>query len=393
MSATIPGASVPILSPEALDRLALSLVPGLGPRLTSALLARFGTAGAVRRLSAEQLLQVPHIGEKLARRFVAALQQVSLEEELALLAKHRVRLVFHGEAEYPPNLAELSNAPPLLYCRGTLTAVDQQAVAIVGSRQCSAYGRRMAQQIAAGLARAGYTIVSGLALGIDGAAHEGALQAGGRTLAVLAGGLSSIYPPQHLELSRSIEQAGCLLSETPMSFPPQAGMFPARNRIISGLSRAVVVIEAGDRSGALITASHAAEQGRELFVVPGSADSPHSGGSLRLLREGARLVRHADDILDDLNGLSVSSTPRAHAPNLSVSEVAEVSAPATSEPPPNLCDDERRIWDALVDGALPVDELVRRLGIPVANLQGLLMSMELKRCVRRLPGNVIDRRR
>lgn len=395
MSSIDVSRSATALPPEVVDLLALSLVPGLGPRLTTALLERFGSAAAVRRLSAEQLMQVPHIGERLAPRFVAALRDLPLERELALVAEHRVRLLIRGDAEYPAALAELPDAPPLLYSRGTVP--PQPAVAIVGSRQCSAYGRRVAQQIAAGLTRAGFAIVSGMALGIDGAAHEGALQAGGKTIAVLAGGLSSIYPPQHLELSRSIEQSGCLLSETPMSLPPQAGMFPARNRIISGLSRAVVVIEAGERSGALITASHAIEQGRELFVVPGPVDSPFSAGSLRLLRDGARLVRHADDILEDLAGLPLPGNRLGETeapPNPqsdSARSVAKASAPTPSPVPPSLDGDEKRVWDALGEGALAVDELVRRLGLSVARLQGLLMSLELKRCVRRLPGNVLER--
>jgi DNA processing protein len=374
-------------SPETVDLLALSLVPGLGPRLTAALLAQFGNAAAVRRLTAEQFRRVPRIGDKLAQQFTEALRSVPLDRELQLVAKHRVRLVPRGGPLYPKVLARLPDAPFLLYCRGTLVDADEQAIAIVGSRQCTAYGRRMAQQIARGLAQAGYTIVSGLALGIDGAAHEGALQAGGRTLAVLAGGLSTIYPPQHLELSCRIEQSGCLLSEAPMTSPPEPNVFAARNRIISGLAQAVVVIEAGDRSGSLITARHALEQGRELFVVPGQADSPHSAGSLQLLRNGARLVRNADDILEDLRGVAPAAPPAVHEEkNIATQEPLAPSPRAV----PRLAGDELRIWEALAGGPLPIDELVRRLGIPVAQLTSFLMALEIKRCVRRLPGNYLE---
>jgi DNA processing protein len=176
----------------------------------------------------------------------------------------------------------------------------------------------MAERLAAGLVRAGFTVVSGLARGIDGAAHRAALEAGGRTIAVLAGGLSRIYPPEHADLADQVAARGALVTETPMTVQPQPGMFPARNRIISGLSRGVVIVEAGERSGALITATHAAEQGREVFAVPGQADSPASAGCLELIRKGVRLVRSVDDILEDLRGLSVPSLPpaRKQAPTL-----------------------------------------------------------------------------
>jgi DNA processing protein len=384
-----PHEFVPIPSPETIDLLALSLVPGLGPRLTRALLQRFGSAGAVRQLSVQQLQEIPQIGEKLSRQFVDALRSIPLQQEIDLLRQHRVRVIARGEFDYPAMLADLPDAPPLLYVRGSLLPTDRRAIAVVGSRQCSAYGRRIAQQIATGLARRGFTIVSGLALGIDGAVHEAALQAGGRTLAVLAGGLSSIYPPQHLDLSRRIEEAGCLLSETPMSLPPQAGMFPARNRIISGLSQAVVVIEAGERSGALITASHALNQGREVFAVPGPVDSPYSAGSLQLLRDGARLARNADDILEDLRGIATESSID-HSTDSAISSSRPISSESSVEP--DLSGDERRIWDTLAGGAQPFDVLVRTTGLPVAHLQGVLMSLEIKRAIRRLPGNLVERR-
>src|SRR5207247_2643174 len=187
-----------------------------------------------------------------------------------------------------------------------------------GSRSCTSYGRRIAERIGHDLARAGWTVVSGLARGIDGAAHRGALQAGGRTLAVLAGGLSRIYPPEHQDLAAEVAASGALLTEAPMRMEPMAALFPQRNRIISGLSRAVVIVEAADKSGALITARLAAEQGREVFAVPGPVDSAASAGSLHLLRQGAKLVRNADDILEDLHALPaldpIASTPPPPGP-------------------------------------------------------------------------------
>ncbi len=366
--------------------LALSLVPGLGPRLTAALLKRFGSAEAIIKASPDQLRQVPHIGDKLAQQFAAALRSSPVEEELNQIERHGINLLALGEAEYPATLATIPDPPTLLYYRGTLTEADRRSIAIVGSRNCSAYGRRMTERIVADLVRAGFTIVSGLARGIDGIAHSAALKAGGRTIGVLAGGLSAIYPPEHVDLAAEVSGAGCVMSETPMSLPPQPGMFHARNRIISGLAKAVVVIEASDRSGALITATHAAEQDRHLFALPGNADSVSSAGTLRLIRDGARLIRSADDILEDLAGLTPNRQP-------SLFEAAPPSAPAPpTEPPPQLDDTQRRVWDSLATGSRHIDDLVRELSIPVAALNGILMMLEMKKAVRRLPGNMYERR-
>src|SRR5262245_23135721 len=250
----------PPLPDDVRDLLALTLVPGLGPRLTEALLERFKTAAAVRRASAEQLLSIPHVGPKLAQQFARALRDADVDGELELIAQHRVGIIPRNDPSFPKALTELPDGPHLLYLRGELRSDDARAVAIVGSRQCSSYGRRITEQLAGGLARAGFTVVSGLARGIDGYAHRAALDAGGRTIAVLAGGLSSIYPPEHKDLAEAVTRSGALLSESPMMMAPQKGMFHARNRLISGLARAAVIVEANERSGALITARHAVEQ-------------------------------------------------------------------------------------------------------------------------------------
>lgn len=292
------------------DHLVLALVPGLGPRLTKALLAHFGSVDAIRAASVARLQQVPHIGSKTATAFHQALREVDVDAELERMRQQHVRVILRGTPEYPAALEQLDDAPYLLYVRGAILPADASAIAIVGSRQCTAYGRRMSELFAQGLVQAGYTIVSGLARGIDGFAHRAAVKAGGRTLAVLPGGLGNIYPPEHHELAEDIERAGALLSELPMLAEPQAGSFHARNRIISGLSRAVIIIEAGERSGALITANHAAEQGREVFGVPGPVDSPASVGVNQLLRQGVRLVRSVDDVLEDLRALGKAAPPK-----------------------------------------------------------------------------------
>jgi len=363
--------SVPV-DPETRDLLALHLLPGLGPRLTAALLKRFGSAGAVLRAAAAQLREVPHIGPKLSEDLCQAMRSVDVDAELALIAKHGVHLRRLGEPDYPASLAEIPDPPHLLYVRGALEPADVKAVALVGSRQYTGYGRRVAERLARELARAGYTVVSGLARGIDGIAHRAALEAGGRTLAVLAGGLSRIYPPEHADLAGAVAAAGALIGENPMTTEPSPGTFPARNRIISGLSRGVVIIEAAEKSGALITAEHAAEQGRTVFAVPGPVDSNASAGTNELIREGAVLVRSAADIIEELEGVRRPST-----------------APPTT--PPDLDDVQRRLWDFLAEGARHLDEMAQGLGLTIPQLSGTLLTLEMKKVVRRLPGNRYER--
>jgi len=366
------------LTPEMLDLLALRLVPGLGPKLTAALQERFGSAANVLRADANQLSAVPHIGSNLAGKLRQAMNQVDIQAELTRMQEKGVSLLRLGVPPYPAILATIPDPPGLLYVRGHLEPRDEKAVAIVGSRHCTTYGRRIAERLAGELARAGYTIVSGLARGIDALAHRGALQAGGRTLAVLAGGLSKIYPPEHTDLAEEVRAAGALLTESAMLMEPMAGMFPARNRIISGLAKAVVVVEAADRSGALITASHAADQGREVFAIPGPIDSPASAGTHELLRKGAKLARHAGDILEELQGI----TP------LIATAQGETRAP---EPPPGLDDSQRQIWDFLGTQRQNVDDIARTVNLSVPELTRMLMVLEMKKVIKRLPGNQYER--
>lgn len=391
-STAAPGQSSPAdsfsLPPAVRDHLKLALVPGLGPRLTAALLEQFGSASAILRATAGQLRAVPLIGDKLASSFADSFRSIDTTQEEALLQKHGVRVEVLGDDGYPARLTTIVGAPPLIYLRGTIEPSDTNAVGIVGSRACTPYGRRIAERIAAGLARAGWTVISGLARGIDGAAHRGALGAGGRTIAVLAGGLSRIYPPEHAGLAEEIVERGCLISETPMTVAPQPGMFPARNRIISGLARAVVVVEANIKSGALITVDHAAEQGREVFAVPGPVDSPASAGCLDLIRKGAKLVRDADDILEDLRGIAppdlppaIRSTPRVNTPNL-----FDMPAPVGLDPL------QQQLWELLADGVRHADELARLTQTGIGALTQSLMQLELKKLIRRLPGNQYERR-
>ncbi|MCI0705355.1 MAG: DNA-processing protein DprA [Planctomycetia bacterium] len=386
------------------EHLALALVPGLGPKLTAALLERFGSAAQARKATASELLEVPHIGEKLAESFASALRAVDISPELELLERHGVNPIPLGFAGYPSPLTEVPGPPPLLYFRGEWVEADTNAIGIVGSRSCTGYGKRVTEQLARDLVRAGYTIVSGLARGIDGTAHRAALDAGGRTIAVLAGGLSQIYPPEHADLAEQITKQGCLVTETSMTVEPQPGMFPARNRIISGLSRAVIVVEANAKSGALITATHAGEQGREVFAVPGAVDNSASAGCLELIRKGARLVRNADDVIEDLKGIAAPDYQetgvrrqesgvgnRESGVRNQESEKAGSGSALTPVPAPVLDPLQQRVFDA-ISTKRHADELARELNLSVGDLSRTLMQLELKKVVRRLPGNFYERR-
>ncbi len=370
------------VSPEVRALLALHLVPGLGPRLTAALLERFGSAVAVLQARAEELRQVAYLGEKLAGDIAQALEQADVNGELEQMARHTVEVRVLGTPDYPAALATISTPPHLLYVRGTLRTEDGKAVAVVGSRNCTPYGKRIADRLGGDLVRAGYTVISGLARGIDSCAHRGALQAGGRTLAVMAGGLSRIYPPEHKGLADQVAASGALLSEAAMRMDPMAGMFPARNRIISGMSQAVVLVEAAEKSGALITASHAADQGRPVLAVPGPVDGDASSGTNALIRQGAILCRGVEDILEELEGVSPRTERQAAA-------AAPPATPAT--PPPGLDADQRRVWEFLAEQPRHLDEMVQRLGLSVPQLSGMLLTMEMKKVVRRLPGNRYER--
>jgi DNA processing protein len=379
------------------EHLALALVPELGPKRTRAVLDRFGSPAAALAATAAQLEPLPNFGPKVAARIADAMRAVDVSAEWGLIQKFGVSVVPLGDPAYPEPLAAFDDGPPLLYFCGGLTPADRQAVGIVGSRHCTAYGRKMAERLAAGLVRAGFTVISGLARGIDGVAHRAALDAGGRTVAVLAGGLSRIYPSEHTALADEIAGRGALMTETPMTVDPQPGMFPARNRIISALSRAVVVVEAGERSGALITATHAAEQGREVFAMPGNADSPASAGCLNLIRNGVRMIRDVDDLLEDLRGLRTDPPParkRSPTPTL-FDPPAEVSPPLPppppAGPPPDLTDTQRRLWEHLSEPR-HVDDIARDLSMPAGELVRVLTMLEMKRVVRKQPGNVYARR-
>jgi DNA processing protein len=318
---------------------------------------------------------VSGVGPKLAASIARARDTFDAEAELALCRRSDVRVVPRDDAEYPKSLLNIPDPPFVLYVKGSLLPADQLAIALVGSRRCTPYGARMAEKLAGALARIGFTIVSGLARGIDAAAHRGAIKAGGRSIAVLANGLASVYPAEHVDLARALVEAGALLSEMPMQQAPLAGLFTQRNRIISGISLGVVVVEATPRSGSLSTARHAVEQNREVFAVPGPSDSLSSRGCHRLIRDGARLVETVDDILEELGPLAGEIRRAPDEPP--VRHPAELA----------LSESERSLLGHLDDRPTGVDDLIVRSGLTAAQVLATLSVLEMKRLARRLPGH------
>jgi DNA processing protein len=293
-----------LFAPELVDSLRLSLVSGVGPLLRKALLDRFSSPAAVLAAAKDELQCVDGIGPKIAARIVAARDEIDAEAELQLAAENGIDVLTDTDSDYPRLLKQIHDPPGVLFRSGEGLAQDELAVAIVGTRHATRYGLAQAERLAGSLARTGFTVVSGLARGIDAAAHRGALAAGGRTIAVLASGILEIYPPEHEKLADEVAASGYLVSEAPPRMVPLSGAFPQRNRVISGLCVGTIVVEAPDRSGALITARHAYEQGREVFAVPGPVDSRMSRGCHALIKDGAKLVETIDDVLAELGPLA-----------------------------------------------------------------------------------------
>jgi DNA processing protein len=358
--------------------LRLTLVSGVGPRTRKALLERFGSAEAVLCAAPSELRRVQGVGAKLTSAIVAARDEIDVDSELDLCRQHGITVLTDLHEQYPRLLREIHDPPGVLFVLGELLPCDALSIAIVGTRHATQYGQQQAERLAGGLSRAGLTIVSGLARGIDAAAHRGALAAGGRTLAVLGSGLLNIYPPEHEELAREITRHGALLSETPLRSAPHSGAFPQRNRLITGLSVGVIVVEASERSGALISAQHAMEQGREVFAVPGRVDSRTSRGCHRLIRDGAKLVESVDDVLSELGPL-VEATPG--------DDGRVVHHPAELQ----LNEQERQVLDAIPSEPTTIDQVVVASRLPVQRVLATLSVLEMRRLIRRLSGNLVLR--
>jgi DNA processing protein len=350
----------------------LALTPGVGAVSFRSLLEHFGSAERALGASASELAEVPGFGAKRAEEVARARDAIDVRPEMELAARHGVTIAAFGSPTYPVALTYLAAPPPVLYVRGTLVPEDARAMAIVGSRRCSLYGQQQAERFGTALGQSGFTVVSGLARGIDIRAHIGALASGGRTVAVLGNGLASIYPPEHEARAHEIIERGALVSEFPMSTQPSPENFPRRNRVISGLSLGVLVVEAGHRSGALITASIAAEQGKEVFALPGRVDTPFTVGTHKLIQDGAKLVHSPQDILDEFADLGLTAT----------AEQGQGTLPLG----PAVDPQEEAILGSLDADPLTADDLAERTGLPVAAVAANLTLLELKGLVRSVPG-------
>lgn len=357
--------------------LTLQAIPGVGDRTLVKLVQAFGSPQAVRAASEDELTSSGCHTElaTLIRRGPEPQTRRQIDRQLATAARLKVQVLSLFDRAYPTRLRHIADPPPLLYVTGTLRERDDVAVAIVGGRRATPSGRVVTEEIARTLAAAGVTIVSGLARGIDGAAHRGALSGKGRTIAVLGCGIDRTYPQEHEALRRSIEAHGAVITELPIGAPPQSHHFPRRNRIISGLSLGVLVSEAAIDSGSLITAKLALEQGREVFAVPGSVRDAACAGSNRLIKEGAALVERADDILDDI------------LPQLDARARAALNIDATAAvTPAPFGQEEALVYESLSYDARSVDAVIERTGLSAAQVASTLLALELNGRVRQLPG-------
>ncbi|MBT3277928.1 MAG: DNA-protecting protein DprA [Phycisphaerales bacterium] len=369
-------------SQSAAQVLRLALADGVGAKTYAALVEHFGSPEAVSTCSAGVLQSVRGVGPKTAAA-IADVSESDVEEELAISTEAGAAVICFGDERYPAALKTIPNPPPVIWVRGEMSPEDVSSIGVVGSRRCSHYGMEQAERFGGLLARAGLTVISGGARGIDTAAHRGALRTGGRTVAVMGCGLGHVYPPENADLFEEIvaEGRGALVSELPMRTAVLSGNFPMRNRIISGMSLGTLVVEAALPSGALITAREAAEQGRDVFAVPGRVDSPTSAGTLQLLRDGACLVADLDDILNGLGDVGEAFQPDG--------EPAPEIAPTPQDLPPR----QAVLYSLLAEGGLRLDELVARSEISPGDVASEMTMLVLRGLVAQSPGNRFDRKR
>ncbi len=353
--------------------IALSMLPDIGPVTVRRLIGRFKDPEAVFSADIEELKVIDGVGEKRARSIKDFSRWSDAEKVLNRLEVEGVKVIVYSDREYPPLLREIEEAPVILYVKGEIRDDDRFSIAIVGSRKTTSYGRFVAEKIAGELAEAGFTIVSGLARGIDTIAHLSALKAGGRTIGVIGSGIDVVYPPENKGLFKKITNSGCVVTEFPIGTPPNKENFPKRNRLISGLSLGVVVVEANEGSGALITARAAVEQNREVFAVPGNIVSPNSKGANELIKKGAKLVLSTEDIIEEL------------APQLKgfINRWQNNKGAAFFD---ELTNEEKGVLSKLTIEPRHIDEIMRECGIPMQNLLTLLLNLELKGIVMQTEG-------
>jgi DNA processing protein len=358
--------------------IALKSIPGVGNITFLSLIDKFGSISDIFTAPLSVLRVIPGISQNTATAIACFKNWDKVKEELELLDKNKINVVTCQDKLYPANLLNIYDRPPLIYVRGNLKNEDIN-IAIVGSRMASTYGKYTTEKISRELALKGLTIVSGMARGIDSTAHRGAITAYGRTIAVLGSGLDVIYPPENKKLFDDIIQNGAVISEFPPGTPPLSANFPTRNRIISGMSYGVVIVEAGEKSGSLITARLALEQGREVFAVPGSIDSAGSRGTNKLIKQGAILIENIDDILEEI------------MPQIEFTSALKISKAAGSEiieeKSHEILDEvDQKIFDFVSQGRIHIDDLISSTGLPSAGILSALTKMELRGIVEQHPG-------
>jgi len=347
----------------------LNMTRGVGARTYYKLMDAFGSAEAITEAPKHSIEQIDGISDAVAEAIASSRDNVNVHEELELVEKLGAEIVTIEDAGYPESLKKIYDPPLVLYVRGHLRN-DEQALAVVGTRRPTYYGKQQAAAIAGALAMQGWTIAGGLARGIDACAHEGALNAGGKTVAVLGSGLLKVYPPENRKLADQIAEGGALVSEFPMTTAPDPWNFPRRNRVISGLCRGVIVVEAAAASGSLITATWAVEQNRLVFAVPGRVDSPQSSGCHALIRDGATLIENAGDVLRELG------SPLVHEPGKELVPVI----------PADLADAEKKLMAALTRDPKHIDDLIVETGLGASQVSSSLVMLEIKKLAVQLPG-------
>jgi len=360
--------------------IALNMIESVGPVRARSLLEHFGDAPKILAASAPELQRVRNIGADTAEKIATWEKTIDLAAELKRIADYGCHVLIQSDEDYPAMLREIYDPPLVLYVKGQLGAKDKNSVALVGSRMSTHYGVETARKLAYQLAYVGVTIVSGGARGIDTAAHQGALSAKGRTIAVLGTGLNLIFPPENAELYERIAANGAVITQFPFNRPADKQSFPIRNRIVAGMTLGTVVVEANLTSGALITANFATEYGRQIFAVPGRIDSPRSKGCHELIKKGAKLCEGAEDILSEFEYLFPPSNRPA-----AVSETGILPALELSE-------NEQRVYDAVAAGEeRAIDEIIRASGLPSSTVSVALLGLEMKRLIRQLPGKLFIR--
>lgn len=356
---------------ERLDWLRLARTENVGPVTFNQLMGRYGSAG-------EALAAIPELAAKGGlKRKLSIPSKSSVEDEMKATERLGAKIILSADADYPHLLKQLSDAPPVLAVHGYAGLLSKPCVAIVGARNASLNGRRFAEKLARGLSEAGWVVVSGLAAGIDASAHQGALAKG--TIGVIAGGIDVIYPPENEQLHKQMTAQGCVVAEMPYATPINAKLFPRRNRIVSGLSRGVIVIEAAVQSGSLITARMAADQGREVMAVPGSPLDPRSGGTNKLIKDGATLIEGVEDVLTALKAPAAQESEPVAYKNQAIVNIKENE----------LSSLRPKVLEALSPTPTPVDELIRLCQTPAPMVLAILLELELAGRITRLPGHQV----